>query len=325
MTKGKIITIVVIAAILIAVGAVIAVPMILNAGSNTDSENGIENLPDQTPDDLPNEEERVFRSVWQTNFTSKGSSNENQVRLPLDIYGSYNFSVSWGDGTNDIITSWSQEAITHTYDTEGIYEINITGTIIGWGFNNDGDKLKLIGIQEWGCLQLGNSGGYFFGCSNLIINAEDILDLTGTTSFMSAFRECSVLSNVPNINLWNTSEVTNMVATFYCAYDFNQSINNWDVSKVTNMRGMFWDAVSFDQDLGGWNVSSVADMDLMFSGITLSVDNYDNLLNGWANLPSVQVDVVFDAGNSLFSSMAQKSFDKLINLYNWDISDGSHP
>ena len=41
-----------------------------------------------------------FISVWRTNETSSESSNNNQVRLPLQSSGNYNFVVEWGDDTD---------------------------------------------------------------------------------------------------------------------------------------------------------------------------------------------------------------------------------
>ena len=88
-----------------------------------------------------------FLSVWNTTKTSAGSSGSNQVRLPLQSSGIYNFLVDWGDESNDTITIWNQDAVTHTYASEGVYTINITGIIIGWYFNNGGDRLKILEIQ----------------------------------------------------------------------------------------------------------------------------------------------------------------------------------
>ena len=52
----------------------------------------------------------AFLSVWDT--TQPGSSS-NQVNLPLESGGLYNFFVQWGDGKNDTITSYTQG--THIY------------------------------------------------------------------------------------------------------------------------------------------------------------------------------------------------------------------
>jgi len=56
-----------------------------------------------------------FISVWDTSKTSDGSSIETQIKLPLESTGTYDFTVDWGDGTSDTITTYNQPEVTHTY------------------------------------------------------------------------------------------------------------------------------------------------------------------------------------------------------------------
>jgi hypothetical protein len=62
-------------------------------------------------------------------------------------------------------------------------------------------------------------------------------------------------------------------------------------------------------------------MEDMFYNATLSTENYDNLLNGWAEL-SLQSGVSFNAGNSMYSSQSAASRQKIINTFDWTITDG---
>ena len=218
-----------------------------------------------------------FLSTWDTTLTSYGSSAYNQVMLPLVSNGIYNFVVAWGDGTNDTITAWKQEETTHTYASARIYAINITGTIDGWSFNGGGDCLKLVGISQWGSLQLGNSGSYFAGCANLNLTATDAPDLTGTTTLYDAFAGCTSLGSSGNMDTWNTSSVTDMGWMFSGASSFDQPVGAWNVSQVTDISYMFLSASSFDQPIGGWNVSSVTDMSYMF----WSASSFDQPIGAW--------------------------------------------
>jgi hypothetical protein len=93
----------------------------------------------------------TFVSQWDTTLTSSGSSNSSQIRLPL-IFGTHDFTVDWGDGTSDTITSWNQAEVTHTYASEGIYTVAIDGTLVGWRFNDGGDKIQMVifvAVQIW--------------------------------------------------------------------------------------------------------------------------------------------------------------------------------
>ena len=49
----------------------------------------------------------AFVSTWNTNNTSGSSSASNQIKLPLNVAGTYNFTVDWGDGTQYTNTSWN--------------------------------------------------------------------------------------------------------------------------------------------------------------------------------------------------------------------------
>ncbi len=207
-----------------------------------------------------------FISKWVTNNSEE--SNSNQIKLPLVSSGTYKFTVYWGDGTTNTITTWNSSNATHTYSSPGEYTIYISGVINGFSFNNSGDKLKLTQISKWGPLRLGNTGSYFYGAQNLTITATDVLDLTGTTNLSLMFSNCSSITTIPSINSWNVSNVTNMGFMFYYASQFNSPLNNWNVSNVTNMQSMFYGATNFNQPIGDWNVSNVTNMSNMFSYAT---------------------------------------------------------
>ena len=208
-------------------------------------------------------------STWNT--ANPGESEDNQIRLPLEESGTYDFTVHWGDGTNDHITAWNQAEVTHTYVEPGNYTIYITGTIRGWRFNNGGDAEKITELSAWGSLSLGNSGGYFYGCRNMELTARDAPDLTGTTTLSSAFRDCVNLGNKGNMNGWDVSSVTTTYGMFWSASSFDQDMGEWVVSEVTTMNRMFH-STSFNRDIGGWDVSNVEDMTSMFYGTSFNQD-----------------------------------------------------
>ena len=273
-------------------------------------------------DNLFKDSSNFFISEWDTTQTSIDSSNFNQIRLPLQPNGIYNFTVYWGDNSKDNIITWDQPEVLHTYHKSGNYSISISGTISGWSFNNTGDKLKLREIKQWGNLRLGNSGGYFSGCYYLEITATDVLNLTGTTSLSHMFRYCIKIRQIPNINSWDVSNVRDMDSMFENAVHFNQNLDSWDVSNVRDMDFMFSYASNFDQNLSSWNVSKVSRMERIFFLANLSTPNYDSLLIGWSKL-ILQDGVIFNAAFSKYSpGAATVARNYIEKIYHWQISDG---
>ena len=285
-----------------------------------------------------------FVSTWETANTTDGSSNADQVQLPLVAGGTYDFSVDWGDGIVQSITDYSQSLTPHTYAEAGSKTITITGTISGWRFANAGDRSKIVDVSAWGPLRFGNSGGYFHGADNLTISATDAPDLTGVTDMSSAFLGATAMTGDlsgwdvsgvtdmtsmfrgaeafdADLSGWNVGSVTSMASMFRGAVAFNTDIGNWDVADVTNMASMFRGATGFEQDLGEWDVTKVFDMADMFTGTGLSLDNYDALLLGWS-ARALEPGVDFSAGDSYYNpTVAGDAHDTLTGEYDWNVID----
>ena len=247
---------------------------------------------------------KKFSTLWNTSIN--GSSNDNQITLPLISEGTYDFTVKWGDGGNDTITQWNESVITHTYSSQGVYEVNITGDIEGWMFNNTGDSNKILEIKQWGPLRLSeNQEGAFTGASNLTISATDIFNTTGVTNFTKMFSLASSITSIPTINYWDTSKVKDTSSMFNGVSSFNQSLDNWDVSNVKNMGGMFGSAESFNQNISSWDTSNATNMRYMFA----STSNFNQPLNSW------DVSNVKNMRGMFYGSAYNQS------LNNWDVSN----
>ncbi|MCD6328780.1 MAG: BspA family leucine-rich repeat surface protein [Candidatus Cloacimonetes bacterium] len=272
---------------------------------------------------LPTYYRAEFKSTWKTD--NVGVSNDNQIVLPLEISGTYNFKVSWGDENTDKITIYNQSEVTHTYASAGIYTVKIIGTINGWRFNNVGDKLKLLTIESWGELLLGNNACNFYGCSNLIINAVDILDVSSNTTFYAIFRNCSSLTTF-DVSSWDVSSITTFRDAFYgCSSLTTLDVSSWDVGSVTAMNSVFYGCVLLtDVVVNNWNITSTTNMTHMFFGVTLTTDRYDSILIAWAAL-AVQPNVNFNAGNSKYTGGGAAATARAVLTSapnNWIITDG---
>lgn len=282
-----------------------------------------------------------FITTWKTD--NGGVSEGNQIKLPLDDSGTYDFIVYWGDGTQDTITAHDQAEITHTYPEEGTYDVIIDGTIEGFGFKVQPfmqpateDTYKFIDVKQWGEVRLHNSGAQFANCSNLVgFSATDTPVLTYVTNMSKMFYTFSDTSFNGDISDWDVSNVTNMSNMFYNASSFDADISNWDISNVTNMFQMFQGASSFSADLSTWDVSKVTTMGYMFknassfnSDLSLwdvsSVTNmkemfygassFNSDLNTWNMSIVTDMERMFFNASSFDSDLSSWQFPKVTSL-----------
>ncbi|RYZ50964.1 MAG: BspA family leucine-rich repeat surface protein, partial [Proteobacteria bacterium] len=197
----------------------------------------------------------AFTTAWKTDYP--GVTNNQSIKLPLVAGGTYNFVVQWGDGSDDIITSWNAAAATHSYAATGTYTVTINGTFTGWQFNNAGDKSKITNISKWAVFRLTDIGEYFNGADHLTITATDIPNLLGISSYKRMFQYCAALTTVPNMGNWDVSGVVDFEGFLRGATQFNEDLGAWTPLSAINMGAMFENASSFNRNLNSWNVSSV--------------------------------------------------------------------
>ena len=217
-----------------------------------------------------------FISQWNTNNTSSGSSNSNQVKLPLLSSGDYNFLVYWGDGAFDYIDTWNQTEVTHTYSSSGTYTISISGKINGFQFNNTGDRLKLLDVSDWGNLKLTTSN-VFYGCSNLNFTAINS-PIIETTSFNLMFFNCTNFNS--DIDHWDVEKVLTFNQTFGNCNSFNKSLNSWNMCNTTSISQMFRISRSFNQDLDNWDTRSIINMGYCFQD-TAGLSPFNGNITTW--------------------------------------------
>ena len=247
--------------------------------------------------------DNAFKFSVKTDNT--GTSNNDQFTIPTVSGGVYDCTVYWGDGSADIITTWNDAAWTHTYSSNGTYEIRIVGIFKGLSFYNAGDEEKLLNISQWGLFNPNNSTSVFYGCSNLTITATDAPDFTGVTTLVSFFRSCSSLTTVPSMNSWDVSNITSIQSMLNECAAFSQDINNWDTSSITNMAYVFQGCNAFNNSLSNWNTSSVTNMNTMFA--QMAIFNQD--LSAWNTSSVTNMSVMF---------FGMGAFDQ--DLSSWDVT-----
>ncbi len=221
---------------------------------------------------------------------NSGTSANNEFTIPTYLGSSYRYSVDCDlDGVFDAVAQTGDYTCVYPVDDPVTSRaIAIEGLFPQIYFNNDGDKEKIITVEQWGTQQWKSMENAFWGCINLAYvpdtPAPDLFSVNSMASmFNAAFQFNSDIgswdvSSVSNMNYmfknalafnkdisdWNMSNVTYMSHMFSSARSFNQDISGWDVSHVLSMQGTFTDATAFNQDIGDWDVSKVTSMANMF-------------------------------------------------------------
>ena len=96
-----------------------------------------------------------------------------------------------------------------------------------------------------------------------LIGIQQITDM----SYM--FSDCELLSLLPDISKWNTSNATNMSYIFSDCKSLSSlpDISKWNTSNVNNMSYMFSDCISLSSlpEISKWNTSNVTNISDIFS------------------------------------------------------------
>jgi len=187
---------------------------------------------------------------------------------------------------------------TITLPSSGVYVLEIKAKEVN-GFNriaflNGGDLDKITDIKQWGNIVWSSFHQSFRNCSNLVVSALDI----------------------PNLSICQ-----NFSFMFSGARKVNPNVLNWDLTFATNMSLMLNVANLANPNARNWNIINVTNMDKIFYDSNLSVENLTACYENWSQL-TLQMDVPFSAGTTKYNSSGQAGRDILINTYNWSITDG---
>lgn len=198
-------------------------------------------------------------------------STGTTIEIPLS--GVVNVNINWGDDSIETVTNSGN--LLHTYTTDGVYEVSITGSLEKFGgFSGDEENRKsLTMVESWGDLGITSLYRAFLDC----INLTDVPDSLPSTVTNLGGTFINAISFNDDINSWDVSNVTDMSWMFASATSFNQPIGSWKVDSVTNMASMFSSADVFNQDIGQWNVSNVAKMNFMFH----FTDSFNQDISNW--------------------------------------------
>lgn len=276
-----------------------------------------------------------FITIWKTDNTLHNSSAADQIIIPTTGSG-YDYDLTWEEVGNtvnrDTLFNVTGDT-TITFPSAGSYQVSISGDFPRIHFNNAGERLKILSIEQWGDISWTSMANSFYGCSNLVINASDAPDLSGVQSLEGMFNratsmnsdlnnwDVSTITNMSsmfseaanfngNIISWDVSNVSDMSYTFYFATSFNSHISWWDVSNVVNMRSMFAFTSVFNSDIGDWDVSKVTNL----RGTFTSASAFNRDITDWDVSNVTTMEVIFNGASSFNQDISQWDFGKVNNF-----------
>lgn len=220
-------------------------------------------------------------------FLSDGTT----ITLPLE--GKVNVVIDWGDGTLAAVKN--PGLVSHTYASNGIYTVRITGLLeqFGLGSVTYPNAEKLSQVTSFGDL--------------------------GLISLSGAFHHAKNLRNIS----WDfPATVTDLSYMFYHGpARISGFYQDADVRHVINMQSMF-EGLSPSISFENWDVSSVTNMTDMFKDGYINPISYNRMLIAWAELP-LQDSVHLHAGKSKYSlGAATEARQRIIDHFHWTITDG---
>jgi len=261
-----------------------------------------------------------FVTTWKTD--NPGVSNDTSIQIRTNDSLTYSYNVDWdNDGVFDEFGITGDT--THDFGTVGTYTIRINGDFPQIYLRNQGDKDKIIAIDQWGTSIWETMSYSFHGASNLVNKAQDTPNLSMVTDMSFMFQVALSIGGPDDTGnwQWDTSNVENFVHLFFQARAFNKDIGSWNTSAVDDMAGTFFQANDFNQNLESWNFEHVDRMIDFVQSSDLNNDNYDSLLISLSN-QNVNSSVSFGAtGIKYCSQAASDARDFLINDLNWTIED----
>lgn len=213
----------------------------------------------------------------------------DSFQLPLPIGQTYNFVVYWGDGNFDTITAYNQAETLHSYSSGGIYQIKIDGKCGGWSFNNGGDKLKIISVDQWGDVGFSYLLGAFYGCTNLTSIPEMLAADINVSNFTDTFRGCTNLASNIN-NVLNNTNINYYLRTFYQCGSITGTLPDFDTrTDITNFSAAFFGCASLTGSIPKFgNNTNITALNDTFNGcVGLNGTIPSDAISGLSNLTNL--------------------------------------
>lgn len=248
-----------------------------------------------------------------TNYTWAATTNVNNGSTPPSpITGSGTINSSGAFTISGLPTNYYIEL---KISPQNLLQFNVSSNIYL--------AQRLSRVNQWGTAQWTSFENSFKSCLALTVTATDIPNLTNCTTFNQMFKFCdgtmsSIPFRVPNISLWNTSNIVNMNQMFFSSR-FNDNISSWNVSAVTDMTSMFSGDIGFNQDLGNWQLNPNVILTGIFDNSAMRCNNYSKTIQGWGNNPNTTSNLTLINVSKKYYSEVESARNNLVNK-GWNIS-----
>lgn len=216
-----------------------------------------------------------FVTIWNMAINGSGA---NQITFEIGTTDSVMYS--WTDGViSDTGYIMGPVATITGIPANGYLILSIDSAHFNhFKINNGLDRLRLMGLYNWGSVHWASMEQAFKGCNNLQnIPSLEIPDLTGVSNLSEMFSGCYLIQAPINIEFWYVDNVTNMSGMFAHTHNFSADLLTWNISNVVDMSHMFDSSIAFNGNISTWNTSNVLDMSWMFaySGFNKNIGNWD--------------------------------------------------
>ena len=261
-------------------------------------------------------------------FTIRTTAPNENFTLPFRSGFTFITKVDWGDGSDDIITTYNQSEATHTYATAGDYTINLEGTVEAFQLATSAQQTQLISVTQLGELGFLDFQYGFRNAVNLTTFTSGTHDISKVTTMLGMFFYSPLVD--PDTAGWDTSNVSVMRSMFQAATAANPDTSGWDTSNVTDMNGMFNGADAAIPATSTWNTSNVSDMrDLFFDADTADPDvrnwntsNVTNMTSLFSRTIATPDTELWNTSNvETMQSLFQHASQATPHTTNWDTSN----
>ncbi len=224
--------------------------------------------------------EDAFTITIDTNLTGVSNSDQFSLLEPMIQAGFTPITVNWGDLSSDVINTYNDPALLHTYASAGVYTVSVnSGTFdIDWeepGGTKDGTKVTDISDFD-AIVQTGTADFAWAGMTNMNISASNGPHTAACVSLFGFFFGDTVLTKIPVLELDNCVNIASL-----CQNCSNlTTVPLMDTSVVQNWSNAFRDCFSL-VSVPNFDYSSASDLGSLYRGCALDTTSIDTIMAGF--------------------------------------------